>query len=201
MCGHCCLEQRCSDAVAGSLFPKRRRGSHGVTVLLPQGRKQYSSSAEYPLLSVPGKGKELVRAAPQQCSWMSEACHCNCEDCTYLQRKQRVNYTELPKLFFKQVEIFGELKLLLFLLNRTELFCIYPTLSPIAEVLSNTTGQVFHNRLWIVQTSTKHTCDLWKEKSKQYFPSLSVLQLRKWRVQWKVCFPWEKRLYKAQYNQ
>lgn len=155
------MEQRRSDAVAGSLFLKRRRGSHGVTALLPQGRKQYSSSAEYLLLSVPGKGKELVHATPRQCSWMLEVCHCNCEDCTYLQRKEKVNYTEPPKLFLKQAGIFRELKLLLFLLNRTELFHIYPTLSPVAEVLSNTAGQAFHNsRFWIAQTSTKHTCDL-----------------------------------------
>lgn len=121
MCGRCCLEQRRSDAVAGSLFLKRKRGSHGETVLLPQGRKQYSSSAECPLLSVPGKGKELVHATPRQCSWMLEVCHCNCEDCTYLQRNETGNYTELPKLFFlKQARIFRELKLPLFLLNRTE---------------------------------------------------------------------------------
>lgn len=121
MCGHCCLEQRRSDAVAGSLFLKRRRGSHGVTALLPQGRKQYSSSAECPLLSVPGKGKELVHATPRRCSWMLEVYHCNCEDCTYLQRKETVNYTELPRLFFlKQAGIFRKLKLPLFLLNRTE---------------------------------------------------------------------------------
>lgn len=162
MCGHCCLEQRRSDAVAGSLFLKRRRGSHGVIVPLPQGRKQYSSSAEYPLLSVPGKGKELVHATPRQCSWMLEECHCNCEDCTYLQKKETENYTELPKLFLlKQAGILRELKLLLFSLNRTELFHIYPTLSPIAEVLSNIVGHGFHNsRFQIAQSSTKHTCEL-----------------------------------------
>lgn len=158
------MEQRRSDAVAGSLFLKRRRGSHGVTALLPQGRKQYSSSAECPLLSVPGKGKELVHATPRRCSWMLEVCHCNCEDCTYLQRKETVNYTELPRLFFlKQAGIFRKLKLPLFFAeqNRTERFHIYPTLSPTAEVLSNTAGQAFHNcRFRITQTSTKHTCDL-----------------------------------------
>lgn len=146
MCGHCCSEQRHFDAVAGSLFLKRKRGSHGVTILLPQGRKQYSSSAEYPLLSAPGKAKESVHATPRRCSWMLEGCRCNCEGCTYLQRSETVSDTKLPKLFFlKQAGNIQKAKiaLFLFLLSRTEPYMyiyITPTLSSIAEVPPNTAG-------------------------------------------------------------
>ena len=146
MRGHCCLEQRRSDAVAGSLFLKRKRGSRGATVLLPQGRKQYSSSAEYPLLSAPGKGKELVHAAPRRCSWMLEGCHCNCEDCTYLQRNETVSYMECPELFsLKQAGIFRKLKTALFSLSGTEPFHTPPALSSTAEMPPSTTGRAFRN--------------------------------------------------------
>lgn len=80
---HYCWEQTHFGGVAGLQSLKMKPDSHDVKVLLQQGRKRCSSSAECLLLWAPGREKGLAHEAPPLCSLKLEVCHYNFEDYTY----------------------------------------------------------------------------------------------------------------------